>query len=291
MDKKISLLSGILLCCIFILVLLTFINYKSEACLDEYERIMNDKINLIQKSVDKYPIKGSGELEVVANYKGAHGENYPATFNYNYQVLDKIYFEDTHYSSIDNFTPVMNVFKTLKDLVKIDVKNYKHVSSSYKRIVLDYAPSYINDVIGTNFKNVSVQINTKGLIKKIKDIHIFIDDEEIIIKNDEINISPGNIHITMGDDSVYLNVKDKLKMNLFLQNGENNYSIVLNNQVFSVQLSAGGANIKLSSKSSIYNSMSINVTYKNVSLKRDNELENYEDNPIIRYINGLNLSL
>lgn len=293
MNKKILVISTTLLLISFILLLLVFVNIKSTFYMSDLKKSMESKIRIIDKVINNYQLQKMGVAEVTANYKGAHGENYPAVFNYNYEVLDKIYFEDTSYSSIDNSIGIIMLFNALSNVSNLNLDNYKSISSEGSKRIIMYDNKYINEILGTNFKSVRVEVKTKGLIKRLSDIHVFLDDIDITLDNNDIKVSYDDkgALISLSDNAVYVNVNDKLKMNIFMKNDGNNFSIVLNDKVYSVQMSKNEANIKFSSPSSIYNSMSIKLIYKDVSLSKTNALENIEDNPVLRYLNEADLSL
>lgn len=293
MKKKVIIVIVLSLVITASLIQYIFTHSSQKQVLSVVTNEINKKLDLINDIVDRFPIKSTGIAEVTANYKGAHGENYPAKFNYNYEVLDKIYFEDTSYSSIDNSIGIIMLFNALSNVSNLNLDNYKSISSEGSKRIIMYDNKYINEILGTNFKSVRVEVKTKGLIKRLSDIHVFLDDIDITLDNNDIKVSYDDkgALISLSDNAVYVNVNDKLKMNIFMKNDGNNFSIVLNDKVYSVQMSKNEANIKFSSPSSIYNSMSIKLIYKDVSLSKTNALENIEDNPVLRYLNEADLSL
>lgn len=290
--KKIIIISSIAVVALIIVFLLISVNASKSKCLDEYKNKITSKLNIVSNIVNKYNIGLSGEVEVVANYKGAHGENYPANFNYKYLLEDKLYFEDEEYTSIDVNKNLLSVIDSLKNLDNIDVSKYKSIVKKGNKIKIIYDEKTINEVLKTNFKSIRAEINMSGIIKKIKEINIILDDIKISVNGDDIHISydSKNIDLNLKEDATYVNVNNKLKMNIFTKNNYN-FSIVFNNQVYSLELLEDGLNLKFNTSASIYNSMSIKVKYKSVSLEKKREAENYNNNPIIRYLSESDLSL
>lgn len=290
--KKIIIISSIAVVLLIIVFLFISVNASKNKCLDEYKNKITSKINIVSNILNKYNIGLSGEVEVVANYKGAHGENYPANFNYNYLLEDKLYFEDEEYTSIEVNKNLLSVIDSLKNLDNIDISKYKSTVKKGNKIKIMYDEKTLNEVLKTNFKSIRAEINMSGIIKKIKEINIILDDINISVNGDDIHIAydSKNIDLNLKEDATYVNVNNKLKMNIFTKNNYN-FSIVFNNQVYSLELLEDGLNLKFNTSASIYNSMSIKVKYKSVSLEKKREAENYNDNPIIRYLRESDLSL
>lgn len=290
--KKIIIISSIAVVLLIIVFLFISVNASKNKCLDEYKNKITSKINIVSNILNKYSIGLSGEVEVVANYKGAHGENYPANFNYNYLFEDKLYFEDEEYTSIEVNKNLLSVIDSLKKLDKIDVSKFKSIVKKGNKIKIMYDEKTLNEVLKTNFKSIRAEINMSGIIKKIKEINIILDDINISVNGDDIHIAydSKNIDLNLKEDATYVNVNNKLKMNIFTKNNYN-FSIVFNNQVYSLELLEDGLNLKFNTSASIYNSMSIKVKYKSVSLEKKREAENYNNNPIIRYLSESDLSL
>lgn len=291
MNKKILIIaSSITVILIISLLLITRVN--TDKIFNGYKDNLEDKLKIVDNIVNKYNISKSGEVEVVANYKGAHGENYPAKFNYNYLLDDKLYFEDNEYTSYDLNHNLLNIIDTLKNLNKLDLNKYEKIKKKHNKVTITYDEKYINELLNTNYESISVDVNLSGLIKNIKDIQIRIDDILITINNKDIIIKCKNnlINLTLDKSATYLNVNNKLKMNIFLNNNYT-FSIVLNNKVYSLELLNDGFNLKFNTSASIYNSLNISVKYKDVKVDKKNEALNYNDNPIIRYLRECDLSL
>ena len=248
-------------------------------------------LDLINDIVGKFPVKNTGTVEVTANYKGAHGENYPAVFNYNYELSDKLYLENGEFGYINidsNLKKMVNIFLNLK---KLDLTNYE-ISKSDDKYILTYDEKAINEVLKTTFNKINVSIEAKDIFKKEKNIQIDLDDIHIDILKKDIVIKYQGIltYISLDSDLCYLNINNKLKMNLFMKDNFSS-NIVWNGQVYSLFLEDEGFLLKFNTSASIYNSISMTFKYEDVILNKNNKLENFKDNPIIRYISESDLSL
>lgn len=291
MKKKAILVITLSLVITVSLVLYNFMYFSKKETINYVTNVIKAKLDLINDIVEKFPVKNTGIVEVTANYKGAHGENYPAVFNYNYELSDKLYLENGEFSYINidsNLKKMVNLFFNLK---KLDLTNYE-ISKSDGKYILTYDEKAINEVLKTTFNKISVSIEAKDVFKKEKNIQIDLDDihidilkKDIVIKNhDKLS------YISLDSDLCYLNVNNKLKMNLFMKD---NYSsnIVWNGQVYTLLLEDEGFLLKFNTSASIYNSISMTFKYEDVILNKNNKLENFKDNPIIRYISESDLSL
>lgn len=291
MKKKVILVITLSLVINVSLVLYNFMYFSKKETINYVTNVIKAKLDLINDIVEKFPVKNTGIVEVTANYKGAHGENYPAVFNYNYELSDKLYLENGEFSYINidsNLKKMINLFFNLK---KLDLTNYE-ISKSDGKYILTYDEKAINEVLKTTFNKISVSIEAKDVFKKEKNIQIDLDDihidilkKDIVIKNhDKLS------YISLDSDLCYLNVNNKLKMNLFMKD---NYSsnIVWNGQVYTLLLEDEGFLLKFNTSASIYNSISMTFKYEDVILNKNNKLENFKDNPIIRYISESDLSL
>lgn len=291
MRKKVIIIALILIVILGgTLLFLSGISKKS--CLDEYKNKVDDDIKLLSKLVNSYQIKSSGVAKIQANYKGAHGENYPADFQYNYELSDKLYLENEEYSYIELNQQLLNILKYLANLEKVDVSKYTNLKKNFSSYEFLYDNNYINEILDSNFKSIKVLIKMKGLVKRINYIEIYVDDMLINIKNDDIKVKykDNDINVRIANNAYYLNISDKLKMNVFMNN---NYlfSIVLNNKVYTVELKSDGASIVFNNEGSIYNSISINLEYDDVTLEKNKKSANFLDNPLIRYLSDADLSV
>ncbi len=291
MKKKVIVVITLSLVITVSLVLYNFMYFSKKETINYVTNVIKTKLDLINDIVEKFPVKNTGIVEVTANYKGAHGENYPAVFNYNYELSDKLYLENGEFGYINidsNLKKMVNIFLNLK---KLDLTNYE-ISKSDDKYILTYDEKAINEVLKTTFNKINVSIEAKDIFKKEKNIQIDLDDIHIDILKKDIVIKYQGIltYISLDSDLCYLNINNKLKMNLFMKDNFSS-NIVWNGQVYSLFLEDEGFLLKFNTSASIYNSISMTFKYEDVILNKNNKLENFKDNPIIRYISESDLSL
>ena len=291
MKKKVIVVITLSLVITVSLVLYNFMYFSKKETINYVTNEIKTSLDLINDIVGKFPVKNTGTVEVTANYKGAHGENYPAVFNYNYELSDKLYLENGEFGYINidsNLKKMVNIFLNLK---KLDLTNYE-ISKSDDKYILTYDEKAINEVLKTTFNKINVSREAKDIFKKEKNIQIDLDDIHIDILKKDIVIKYQGIltYISLDSDLCYLNINNKLKMNLFMKDNFSS-NIVWNGQVYSLFLEDEGFLLKFNTSASIYNSISMTFKYEDVILNKNNKLENFKDNPIIRYISESDLSL
>lgn len=291
MKKKVIVVITLSLVITVSLVLYNFMYFSKKETINYVTNEIKTSLDLINDIVGKFPVKNTGTVEVTANYKGAHGENYPAVFNYNYELSDKLYLENGEFGYINidsNLKKMVNIFLNLK---KLDLTNYE-ISKSDDKYILTYDEKAINEVLKTTFNKINVSIEAKDIFKKEKNIQIDLDDIRIDILKKDIVIKYQGIltYISLDSDLCYLNINNKLKMNLFMKDNFSS-NIVWNGQVYSLFLEDEGFLLKFNTSASIYNSISMTFKYDDVIVNKNNKLENFKDNPIIRYISESDLSL
>lgn len=291
MKKKVIVVITLSLVITVSLVLYNFMYFSKKETINYVTNEIKTSLDLINDIVGKFPVKNTGTVEVTANYKGAHGENYPAVFNYNYELSDKLYLENGEFGYINidsNLKKMVNIFLNLK---KLDLTNYE-ISKSDDKYILTYDEKAINEVLKTTFNKINVSIEAKDIFKKEKNIQIDLDDIHIDILKKDIVIKYQGIltYISLDSDLCYLNINNKLKMNLFMKDNFSS-NIVWNGQVYSLFLEDEGFLLKFNTSASIYNSISMTFKYDDVIVNKNNKLENFKDNPIIRYISESDLSL
>lgn len=291
MKKKVIVVITLSLVITVSLVLYNFMYFSKKETINYVTNEIKTSLDLINDIVGKFLVKNTGTVEVTANYKGAHGENYPAVFNYNYELSDKLYLENGEFGYINidsNLKKMVNIFLNLK---KLDLTNYE-ISKSDDKYILTYDEKAINEVLKTTFNKINVSIEAKDIFKKEKNIQIDLDDIHIDILKKDIVIKYQGIltYISLDSDLCYLNINNKLKMNLFMKDNFSS-NIVWNGQVYSLFLEDEGFLLKFNTSASIYNSISMTFKYDDVIVNKNNKLENFKDNPIIRYISESDSSL
>lgn len=279
-----------------LLIILVVINviagisiYNSRFLLRESKNLFAD-YEVLYKYLNNHESINSGTIEVNAKYRGAHGENYPNYFNLDYlNETGKVTFSNNsgflEYSYNNEIQNKINIIKNLKlsDLKKIiKIKNNK--------IIVD--KEQLNLLTNQNFKTVEINFNSHGLIKRIDNIEITLDELKLIKKDRVIEITYNNnlIRITLNSSGYNLNINDILKMNAFINDYKNTYSIIIKDKVFHVEYSDENLIIKALSEGSIYNGMDLIVKKKdNISINKNNILTT-DEIPIIRYYSNVDIN-
>lgn len=255
--------------------------------------LIDTHIKDIDNFVNKYKVMNKGILEVSANYKGAHGESYPAEFTYNYELADKLYMENEEYTYLDINESVFDMVNNITNIGELDVYKYNKKDVRNSVTIYYYDVEYINNIFNTNFKKVEIKVFTKGILKIVDYIEIDLDELKITIDNKELNIIYNNndIDLVKNDSGYYLSINGKLKCNIFVNDDNSSFSIVLNNTVYYLEMSDDGLIIKFTSSAAIYNNIDIKVKYVDKELTKKKLADNFDDNPIIRYLSKSDLSL
>lgn len=291
MKRKIII---IIICISILLIGITSIFVvNNKKCEDKAIDLINTHIQDISKFVNKYEVMNNGTLEINANYKGAHGESYPAKFTYNYELSDKLYFENDVYTYLDVNTDVLHFLNNIKSIENIDVYKYTKKRSHKNVTTYSYDVNHVNEILNTDFEKVEIKVFTKGIYKVIDYIEVSLDDNKITVNKKDIDITYKNndIELVKNDAGYYLSINGKLKCNIFINNDNYSFSIVFNNTVYYLEIRDSGLVIKFTSPASIYNSIDIKVSYKDNKVTKKKISNNFDDNPIIRYLSKSDLSL
>lgn len=292
MKKDIMLIISVIVAVLIIIIssIVMFNNSKLEI---KALKVIDTHVKDINSFVNKYEVMNNGIIQVQANYKGAHGESYPTEFTYNYELSDKLYFENEEYSYLDVNDDLLNIIKSIKKIGDFNVNNYKKKTVNNKVITYYYDVKDINKIFNTDFKKAEIKVFTKGIYKIIDYIEVDLDECKIRVDKKNINISydKNDIDIIKNDAGYYLSINGKLKCNIFVNDDNYSLSIVLNNSVYYLEISNAGLVIKFTSTSAIYNNIDIKVKYGNNQVTKNVLSNDFDDNPIIRYLLKSDLSL
>lgn len=294
MKKNITIISSIIaLIAIIVSLGITVFNERDNLEKKGIDNVF-DVLNYVEKYFNKYDYINSGEVSVSAKYKGAHGENFPKDFKYNF-LLDNTsitfennegYFTKQFDQRMIRMIEVLNKIKTdeLSNLIKINGREYKN-----NKIYLILDKDNINKILNTQFKNTYLIINTKGFIKKsIDDIVLELDDIKFTLESDQLNVKYDNTNLKIDFNSkgYSLNVNNKIKMNVFFEDEKNRYSIVINQVVFYVETFQDKVIFKTTTQSAIYNGLDLIFNFSEQKLKK-NKITLEESIPVFRYFNNL----
>ncbi len=251
-----------------------------------------NKYQVFYQYINKHPIYDEGVIDVSANYRGAHGENYPNKFKYNYKLEDSLaYFSNEEgYKEYKYDSQLYELIKKIRALAPNELNNIiRNSKIKDNKVIVDV--SEINKITNSNIKEISITFNSSNIIKKLKSIEIKIDDIVVIIDdtNIDINSKNDNINIRINSAGYFLNINDTLKMNAFLNSDKNTYSIVIDDKVIRVEVSDTELKVFGGFESAIYNSIELSITKEKVSIVKTKELE-LESVPMLRYFINTDLS-
>ena len=259
---------------------------KGEVFNEELTTILND-FNELSTKIGRYEIKKSGKLSISANYKGAHGENFPHDFEFNYALKDnKLYFENQEgYNSLNLNKDLINLLKSLSKKIESDKVRASHSVINFTEASLNLNVEYINNIYKTSFKEITATIYFNNFLSKnVEKTVIKIDDITLtkIGKSYIIDIDDYNIKFNFNKSGYSININDNIKMNVFNETTNDRYTLVVGEYVYSFTVKSEGIDFVASTGASIYNSINVIAKYEDIELKLEEELAT-KDNHITRY--------
>lgn len=271
-----------------ILLGLIFINCYNEMKLTSIIENINRDFDIERKYINKLPIKNSGTIFVSAKYKGAHGENYPADFNYKYQINeDNLILEDERgFNEVSLDKQILKLMRSLKGKEESLVKVVSKESNS-KELNITLDVTHINKLLNTDYQKVYMKISKNILLQN--NVNLYFDDEVINISDHtyQFNSKDKISTITLNKDNY--SIKDNKGNNILIFNDEKKSKISVVTNKCTLYLETDYQNkwiIKTSTPASIYNGIDMDINFTDVEIVKQNELV-LEDNPIIRYFSAL----
>lgn len=243
-------------------VIFTFLYFINNDYMSDVNKSLNNDINSLKVYLNKYNYDNQGTLDVVAKYKGAHGEAYPSDYSYSFFMNDN-------------------------KLDIIDVSNY--VSFELNKDFIDL----IDKLSKVTFEDVDVKVNTEGLFNRVSSVEVIYDDIKVIKKDNNYNIvyKDNVINININKLGYLLTINDSFKMNAFIKSDNDTYSVVINDYAFYVEMRKNNILIKANSPSAIYNGLEVNVSFNKINEYKNKKIDNSVSNPIKRYVDSANLSV
>lgn len=285
MNKKVIIIvsSVVIIILGVILFSLYVINHNEQAINDELE-LTSQKLKSTLDYIQKSNLGESGIININAKYKGAHGEHYPRESIYNYEAT---YVDDEYqvtYEGTDGYIEKNYQNSLLK--IYHNIKNSKYSSKDIDIEDDTFLTDFINDILDEEYNSCKILVNTEGLIEKVVSTEIICDDLFITFKdkNTLIKYNDNKISIDTSETGYALNINDKLRMNAFLEEDKNKYSVVIDGEVFYIETYDNKLHVNASSAKAIYNAMEFTVEYQPVEIKKNKVIEEIEV-PIIRYFN------
>lgn len=290
MKRKLTIIISILIALLLIISIYIVIinngytNRQIDNFIDRYEEFY--------KYISMHPIYDEGTLDINANYRGAHGENYPNRFVFDYK-LDNSNIIFSNGDGYREYGYDNKIFEFIKNIRKLDKNTLRKIIDESKiegnRIIIDREK--INDITDLSIDNMSITFESENIVKRLKRIVIDIDNMEISIQGDniKINYKDNVININKNSAGYYLSINDNLKMNAFLNDNKNTYSIIIKDKVLRVEVSDTELIVFGGFESAIYNSIEITSNKNKSNIVKNRELE-LNDIPVLRYFTNADLS-
>lgn len=231
-----------------------------------------------------------GKILLTASYKGAHGESNPHDFSYNYSFENNnMYLSNEEGYVKYDMTRFTNILSTLANLKELEYELIISEKKTSNKIVYEIDKYLINQIYNTNFNTISIEVYTTGLITKIKNYQLKIDDYTITKENNKIIMeNPSNrVVLSIGSTGYSLNVNEKLKVNVI---DYYQYNISLNGTSIFAEITDKGIYLSGLTSHSIYNSIELNLNFESVEVDK-NKMANYVQNPINRYFSEVDLNI
>ncbi len=259
---------------------------KAEVFKEEIENILQD-INELSTKLNRYELQSTGTLAISANYKGAHGENFPHDFTFNYALeKNKIYFENEDgYNSLSLNKKLLGFIKGMTKKIDASQVTLSNTSINFTNPSIDIETKYLNEIYNTNFQKIKSTIYFENVLSKKIDRTVIQLDDITITKTGKsyiIEIGQYNIKFNFNKKGYSLNINDNIKMNVFNETTNDRYTLVVGAYVYSFTVNNSSIDFVASTGASIYNSINIVAKYGKYELKREKELA-VVDNPITRY--------
>ena len=260
----------------------------------EFKQVINDNSNFLSKLSYVYD-NNKGYVDVVANYRGAHGENNPHDFKYDFKVEDnKLYLADTNgYVYLDSF----NYLNILHSIICLD----SNINCSLVTISNDNTDKiYLNkDMLGSilnkNIKEAYFKVNIKGIIKKIDTIDLIIKYDDVTdtitfdgdMKSGRGTFNNNAIKYNKTSRGISLHYGDNFKMNVFIKNNYIEYNIVKDSYTYKIDLYEDKIDVISSGDASIYRGLEMHFKFDKDIVFNDKQEINYKNVCITRYFNAL----
>lgn len=306
--KKVILISIIIV--IVIVIIITSI-YHNNKIYKNYEKQLEDKIEKIYNDINSYDYKGTGHIDLVANYRGAHGEANPANFNYDFNLTNTsltlgnsdgyytIGIPDDYKTYADNSIKELSSY-TIDDYKNILSHNIK-VENNKNKLVITLDKDYINELFNSNFSSIKLTFNLKGLLyKNVDNITLNIKytydgnniDNNLTISSDlktiigEIN----NLDFRYYENSNGFSISyDTLfKLNKIEYDNYNEINIVFSSYSATLDLYKDYVDFYVSGEAAIYKGLTMKITFDdNININKANLIDGHSI-PIVRYFTNLN---
>lgn len=281
---KVILCSVVAIIAIFAIMLKGF---NSSNITEDVLKSLNEDISSLSSYVNKYSIPKKGKTEISANYKGAHGESFPKDFKFNYKLEgNTLYFSDeAGYTKLELDQRLVDLFNIFSNDFTEDILVAKDEKNEENTIKVSLDIDKINNYFNKEFKKAEMVINKKNAIsKEIKDITLSLDDYIITIdkSNYKIMYNDEKVDVNIVKNGYSLAINDTVKMNVIFEKDVDKYNIIVDNYVYSLNISNNNVKFTANTRASIYNSIEAVFMGEEVNINKKKEVD-IKNNPLTRY--------
>ena len=274
---------------LILLIATLFLGSSSSKIEGEVLSKLNNNIKDINKYVNKFNTPLTGTVTMSANYKGAHGESFPKDYEFAYALEDNtLYFSNKDgYTSLELNKDLVNIYNIFKSDLKEDIFVSKKSISRGNEITIELDVDKINEYLKQDFKEAKITINRKNAISnEIKDITLSMDDYIITIDDDSYKVMYQDqlLEVMLNKNGYSLAINKNIKMNAILRDDVDNYNIVIDNYIYSLETSDNTIKFNANSSASIYNSIEANFNASSDIVDKDHKAD-ITKNPLTRYFN------
>ncbi len=259
----------------------------------ENKRVINNETqefntfltNFLQ-ACQKFSLGEKGEVKVIADYKGAHGESLPHEFQYSFLNLNtELLFE-----SEAGYTMLFADQEILYFLTKeyrVPKEAFK-IKNEVRKNTYELDVENFNKEMNTEYQKGEISFSIEGkLRKKIKKITVTLDDIIYTWEDDKLTINQkGNETLILKNSNGYsLSYNNDAKINLFA-NTEVRADIVMKQYSYSFEKVGQEIRVTMNTPASIYNRLELIFIAKEVEIKKE-KVEDDKANPIYRYFDEI----
>lgn len=221
----------------------------------------------------------NGTIEEEYHYIDAHGgQGLTLSNTYNYL-----------YNPSNNYFNIFNDSINIKDSINLYLQyfNYKDIESikidkiDYIKNIINIDNKSFNKEFNSNFKNITIQFKTKGIIKKISEYIITLDNYELIISLDDntnIILNKDNKEIISSilynDNQIKINYNDNSITIIKQNNGYIKYNLLINKIPINISKKDNTITLNISYEAKKYHDLKLVLTYftsdSNTILDKDN---------------------
>ncbi len=280
MKKKQLIIIGIIVVIIIIIVGVFLINIKGNKKVSR-DDLINQNLDFIASLSKKY--SRVGNLDVTANYRGAHGENNPHDFEYEFEVEGGKLFigneKGFSYLSDFNYLDIINLIADIKNKLKV---------TKIDTNIYSMDTEMISDILYKRIDSITLETKSKENIMHIK----YDDKDETITFNEDFTSAKGTffdkeIKYNKTSQGISLQYGFDFKMNVFTGEDKVEYSIVNGPYVYKILLYEDKITASVSGEAAIYKGLDMTFNFVDGLRVDHDKIIDSKNICITRYFNAL----